>query len=112
MKDLPPLTEAEIVAVLEALNRGEVTIPEEERAAAAQQYDGDFDFHLSNDWTFTVFRLCVERVEAGEIRLGGSWDCIHRVRAPHGQTLGFDELIKMPLVQAYEPPPGLWGIDR
>jgi len=96
----PPLTEAEVVAVLEALNRGEVTIPEEERAAVAQQYNGDFDFHLSNGWTLTVFNDCDE------------WDYIARVSTPDGRTAGFDELDEMLLVQAYEPPPGLWGIDR
>ena len=101
---LPQMTAAESAACLEALaqiERGEATIPEEERKFAEADYSGIPVFHASNGWTFWVFNDCDE------------WDYLHAAKAPDGRSWGFHELSEQ--VQEYQPPvetaSRIWGIE-
>lgn len=97
-----PLTEREVLDVLHAVERGEVTFPPKDVALARVQYTGLLRFQLSNGWILTVFNDCRE------------WDYLEQVETPDGRVLTYDELFdRMPELEAYKPPdPTLWGLNR
>lgn len=70
------IPEDEVLAVLDAVDRGEVTTLEADRAACADGYCGDFWFTLSNGWRVSVFNDC------------GEWDYVSTVVAPDGRQCG------------------------
>jgi hypothetical protein len=104
------LTEKEVLDVLLAVERGEVTIPREEAIAAEEAYCGNVTYHLSNGWVFTIFNDC------------GEWDYIDEVVAADGRSLSFDDIsggtpyeptgAAMPHLYDYQCPPTCeaWGI--
>ena len=108
------LTEKEVIDVLLAIERGEVTIPKEHRDEASAAYCGDVEFTCSNGWRFVIFNDCDE------------WDYIAQVTAPDGRSLVFDDIWgresdgyswtnrAMPTLSDYSPPAHLsltqWGI--
>lgn len=103
------LTEKEVLDVLHAVERGEVTIPPEEAMAAEEAYCGNCTYHLSNGWVFIIFNDC------------GEWDYIHEVTAPDGRSLQFDDIAgegasdpPMPTLYDYHCPPTCtaWGITE
>ncbi len=67
------IPEDEVLAVLDAVDRGEVTTLEADRTACADGYCGDFWFTLSNGWRVAVFNDCDE------------WDYVSHVVAPDGR---------------------------
>lgn len=67
------IPEDEVLAVLDAVDRGEVTTLEADRIAMADGYCGDFWFTLSNGWRVSVFNDCDE------------WDYVSHVVAPDGR---------------------------
>lgn len=103
------LTEQEVLDVLHAVERGEVTIPHEEAKEAEEAYCGDCAYHLSNGWVFIIFNDC------------GEWDYITKVTAPDGRSLAFDDIAgvgasdpPMPRLYEYHCPPKCqaWGITE
>lgn len=107
----PTLSEQEVLDVLHAIERGEVTIPEEQRKAAAEVYCGNVEFTCSNGWRFTIFNDCDE------------WDYIDEVTAPDGRMIRSDDIAGVDVPFGSEPmrelylyaPPvhlamGQWGI--
>lgn len=67
------IPEDEVLAVLDAMDRGKVTTLEADRAACAAGYCGDFWFTLSNGWRVAVFNDCDE------------WDHVSHVIATDGR---------------------------
>jgi hypothetical protein len=65
------LLEDEVLAVLHAIERGEVTIPEDQKRAAAESW-GSVEFTCSNGWRFIIYNDA------------GAWDYIEEVVAPDG----------------------------
>lgn len=104
-----PVFWAEAIAVLEAVERGEVTIPPAETKACAEQYCNDFAYHLSNGWVVVVFNDCDE------------WDYLSEIHAPDGRSWSAapceppDETwFEGPLGQWVPHAPGIrerWGIS-
>lgn len=93
-----PITEQEVLDVLHAVERGEVTLDPEDVAHARAQYNGFPSFRLSNGWIVTVEN---DRRE---------WNGIDSIKAPN-MTLE-REIADMPAVNRYMPPdPDLWGLD-
>lgn len=103
------LTEDEVLAVLHALERQEVTIPDAQRRRAEEAPSGDVPFVCSNGWCFVVFSDDFE------------WDCLARVTAPDGRWLEYRDLAgapgapePMPRLAAYRPPAQIgldvWGL--
>lgn len=94
------ITEAEILDVMHALERGDVTIPQSEKDAAQGQYCGIAVFHLSNGWEVAIFDDCDE------------WDYIEWVKTPDGREVDFDVIWdQMPTLRDYAPPrDDIWGI--
>lgn len=106
------LSEQEVLDVLGAVERGEVTIPDGEKQAAQEAYCGDCTFHLSNGWVFVIFNDCDE------------WDYISEARAPDGRLLRYEDIAgsqpydpagpALPALYGYTPPIDraidLWGI--
>lgn len=74
---LPRLTEGDVLAVLHAVERGEVSVPEEQRQRARGPGFGLTEYHLPNGWRFTVY------VDAD------CWDYIEEVHTPEGRSLDF-----------------------
>ena len=113
MTDKP--TEAEVLAVLRAVDAGVVTVLPEDKENAAASYVNDVTLRLSNGWIFVIFNDCDE------------WDYISEVITPDGRILtyaditGWDPLapgdnpvpavVPMPDLDAFEPEdPGRdWG---
>lgn len=98
------LTEDEILAVLRAIERREVTFPASEIEAAGDWFSGDFTFHASNGWELTVFDDCDE------------WDYLDSVRAPDGREVDFDQIWNhMPRVRDFQPNAdtvkAIWGLS-
>lgn len=95
------LTEAETLAVLQAIDRGEVTLNPEDVAAASDNYCGVEHFRCSNGWEFWIFNDCDQ------------WDYIELAQAPDGRNVEFGFLANnWPSVYAFAPKPGVWGIDH
>lgn len=97
------LEENEVLAVLHAIERGEVTIPEDDRRAAIEGW-GDVEFTCSNGWRFVIYNDA------------GVWDYIIEVVAPDGRTLDSGDLsVSMPRLFEYRPPRdlamSLWGLQ-
>jgi len=100
LPELPPWTEQEILNVLHAVERGEVTLHPGDVALARESYSGLLSFRLSNGWTLQVFDDCRE------------WDYIEAAAAPDREPLNYDALADMPDVATYKPAnPTLWGLD-
>lgn len=97
------LTEQEVLDVLHAIERGEVTIPKEQRDAAFESFCGKVPFTCSNGWKFIIFNDVNE------------WDYIDRVTAPDGRFLVIDDIWKMPVLNGYSPPTEVgmrvWGLE-
>ncbi|WP_049872254.1 DUF7693 family protein [Myxococcus hansupus] len=98
-----PLREQEVLDVLHAIERGEVTIPIEQQDAASERYSGHVEFIGSNGWRFVIFDDCHE------------WDYIVEVTAPDGRSLDYETMYRtMPTLAHYRPPLSLsidqWGI--
>ncbi|MCE9669075.1 hypothetical protein LY474_14780 [Myxococcus stipitatus] len=103
------LTEEEVLAVLEALERGDVTIPDAQRRAVEDAPRVDMPYLCSNGWFFLIFNDDFE------------WDYILRVTAPDGRGLVFADIagppggpIPMPRLYDYRPSPAIaldvWGL--
>lgn len=92
--------ETEILDVMRALERGEITIPQAEKDAAQGQYCGIAVFHLSNGWEVAIFDDCDE------------WDYIEWIKTPDGREVDFDTIWDtMPTLRDYAPPrDDIWGI--
>lgn len=67
------IPEDEVLAVLDAVDRGEVTTLEADRIACEGGYCGDYWFTLSNGWRVAVFNDCDE------------WDYVSHVVAADGR---------------------------
>lgn len=94
------LTEAETLAVLEAIDRGEVTIDPADVAEARDMYSGIPEFRCNNGWVFWISNDCDE------------WDYIEYAKAPDGRDVEFRHLAdNWPKVYAFKPRDGVWGID-
>ncbi|GHG81291.1 hypothetical protein [Comamonas sp. JC664] len=98
-----PLREQEVLDVLHAIERGEVTIPVGQQDAASERYLGNVEFICSNDWRFVIFDRCHE------------WRYIVEVTAPDGRSLNHETMHRtMPTLADYRPPAALsidqWGI--
>ncbi len=68
-----PVTEAEIFAVLYAIERGEIAL--EPIDDPREIFAGDVRYRASNGWTLTVFNDCNE------------WDYLDSVTLPDGRSL-------------------------
>lgn len=76
------VSEEDVLAVLNAVDRGEVTTREEDRKAFASGFCGVFWFELSNGWRVAIFNDC------------HSWDYVEAVIPPNGDPIDlwpFDE---------------------
>ncbi|MCP3101054.1 hypothetical protein LZ198_19445 [Myxococcus sp. K15C18031901] len=104
------LTEDEVLAVLEALERGDVTIPDAQRRAVEEAPRVLMPYLCSNGWCFLIFNDDFE------------WDYIERVTAPDGRWLVFEDMVgppggpsPMPRLYEYRPPPqvalDVWGLS-
>ena len=67
------IPEDEVLAVLDAVDRGEVTTLEADRTACEAGYCGDFWFTLSNGWRVAIYNDCNE------------WDYVSHVVAADGR---------------------------
>lgn len=96
------LTEQEVLDVLHAVERDEVTLLQADVARARAQYVGILRFQLSNGWILTVFNDC------------RAWDYLEEAETPDGRILTYDEIWESyAQLHAYKPPdPKLWGLDR
>lgn len=101
------LTEDEVLSVLEAIDRGELTLNTDDVIDAKDNFCGDFAFRVSNGWLFVIFNDCDQ------------WDYIQTVTAPDGRTLDFDDIwgpaepdavCPMPRLKAFAPKSEAWGI--
>ncbi|WP_408888285.1 hypothetical protein VZQ01_16480 [Myxococcus faecalis] len=103
------LTEDEVLAVLYALEKEEVTIPTAQRLRAEEAPSGGVPFVCSNGWCFVIFSDAFE------------WDYILRVTAPDGRWLEFADMMgepgqpsPMPRLADYRPPAQIgldvWGL--
>ena len=92
------LTSAEVLAVLRAIDRREVTLTADR--PPADIYAGDCAYRASNGWTLVVFIDC------------GDWDYLDHATAPDGREWDFDDGPDLP----YRAPSDdeevwrLWGI--
>lgn len=90
------LTEQEVLDVLHAIERGEVTLDPEDVQAARGVYNLCTSFRLSNGWLLTAFVDC------------GEWDYLDSAVSPDGRSLTYDE---MPGLEDYRPEdPTKWGL--
>lgn len=69
------VSEEDVLAVLNAVDRGEVTTRAEDREAFADGYCGNFWFDLSNGWRVAIFNDCNE------------WDYVAEVVPPGGEPI-------------------------
>jgi|GEM_PF-623979 len=103
------LTEDEVLAVLYALERGEVTISTRQLQWVEDSGGGDTPILCSNGWCFVIFNDSCE------------WDYISRVTAPDGRWLSYADIaggpgepVPMPRLEDYRPPPEIsldvWGL--
>lgn len=67
------IPDEEIIAVLDAADRGEVEIRPVGATNWMEQYCGIMEFHLGNGWKLGVFNDCCE------------WDYIEWIQAPDGR---------------------------
>lgn len=67
------IPEDEVLAVLDAVDRGEVMTLDADRVACEAGYCGDYWFTLSNGWRVAIFNDCDE------------WDYVKEVIAPDGR---------------------------
>lgn len=72
------ITTDELLAVLHAVERGDVTL-EVDGATPAQVYAGDVYYKASNGWRLVVFNDC------------GEWDYLDSVIAPDGRSAEFPD---------------------
>lgn len=84
--------EAEAVAVLEAVDRGEIEIDKAQRDACAAQYCNNFTYTLPNGWRVTVFNDCDE------------WDYLDSIEAPDGRRWDY-----IPTIDGQETSHEEWG---
>lgn len=87
------LTEQEVLDVLCAIDRGEVTILEEDKRAAEAQYCNNVTLHASNGWTFVVFNDCDE------------WDYLDEATAPDGRSISYKDINGWDPSGDAKPPP-------
>lgn len=104
------LTEDEVLEVLYALERGEVTISTRQLQQVEDSSGGDTPILCSNGWCFVIFNDACE------------WDYISRVTAPDGRWLAYEDIAggpdvleqPMPRLADYRPPEDIaldvWGL--
>lgn len=71
------LTSAEVLAVLHAIDRREITLKTD--TPPADVYAGDCRYEASNGWTLIVFNDC------------NDWDYLDHATAPDGREWDFDD---------------------
>lgn len=104
--------EDEALAVLEAVDRGDIAVYDEERTSAAGRSIAVY--HLPNGWTVEVFNDCDQ------------WDYLEGIEAPDGRKADFDAISggidakpgdePMPRLYKWRPSPATvlerWGLER
>ncbi len=84
------ISEAEVLAFLNKIESGEVTLTSKHEPQAV--YAGHVTYHASNGWQIVIFNDCNE------------WDYIDSILTNDGRELDFDEIVdSMPQVYGYEP---------
>jgi hypothetical protein len=86
---MPSLTEVEVMGFLKAVENGSVTLRPD--YSAQDVYAGNVPYTASNGWHITIFNDVNE------------WDYIDKIQTPDGNTVDFDVLEQMPLVNDYSP---------